>query len=92
MAVVRPEMDGAAFVWLDEAMASEWSTVRAPATPDDIRPIEDIALEELRAVMAECGSDDPEIEAARRLGIRRLTAASRERLHRAAPIRGHFGS
>jgi very-short-patch-repair endonuclease len=91
MAFVGPEGDGAVFVWPDDSMPAQWSIARTPATPGDIRPIEDIALEELRALMVECGSDDPEVEAARRLGIRRLTAASRERLRRAAPIRVWIG-
>lgn len=86
----REEEGGSGFVWEDAAAAGAWSAARAPATEADIRLIEDISLEELRAAYPEQPSDDPEQEVARFFGVRRLTALARQRIALAAPVRGHL--
>ena len=78
---VEREGDGAAFVWTDAETAAAGCAARFPASDADIRPIEDIALAELRAG----GPGDP-VEIARRFGIRRLTRPARERILRALAI------
>jgi len=87
---VAQEHGGAAFVWSDATAASTWDRGRLPATSEDIRDLGDIAMPELTAVLRGCGGEDPTTEAARALGIRRLSAAGRERLRRAAPAKGHI--
>ncbi|SEK25956.1 Part of AAA domain-containing protein [Sphingomonas palmae] len=73
------EEDDACFVWqsADERLA--WHVAREPTTEDDIRQIEDIAIEELRAARR---LGDP-VEIARFFGVRRLSSAARERIVRA---------
>ncbi|RYY17215.1 MAG: DUF3320 domain-containing protein, partial [Alphaproteobacteria bacterium] len=73
------EERSACFVWqsADERLA--WHLAREPATEDDIRQIEDIAIEELRAAR---GLGAP-AEIARFFGVRRLSSAARERIVRA---------
>ncbi len=87
---VAQEHGGAAFIWSDATAASSWDRPRFPATSEDIRDLGDIALPELTAVLRGCGGEDPTTEAARALGIRRLSASGRERLRRAAPAQGHI--
>lgn len=80
---VVPEDGGHRFIWLDAASATSWDTLRLPATAEDVRQIEDISRIELRAVLARCTSEDPVVEAARKLGVRRLSAPARARLESA---------
>lgn len=84
------EPGGATFLWPDAPAARAWDRARYPATSDDVRPLEDIALPELTAVMRACTGQDAPAEAARALGIRRVSAPARERLRRAAPADGHL--
>lgn len=84
------EHGGATFLWPDAASPATWDRARLPATSDDIRALEDIALPELTAVLRGCISEDRPAEAARALGVRRLSAAGRERLRRATPAVGHL--
>jgi hypothetical protein len=63
----------------DTVAPSTWRWARAPASENDIRQIEEIALAELRVVAR---GDDP-VEVARSFGIRRLTAAARVRIEMA---------
>jgi len=84
------EPDGATFLWPDSATSSAWNRPRYPATGDDIRPLEDIALPELTAALRACTGEDPAADAAKALGVRRLSAAGRDRLRRAAPATGHL--
>ena len=80
---VIAEPDGGAFVWPNAEARATWQTARFPATDDDIRAVEDIALEELRAAINTATSEDPIADAARRFGVRRLTAQSRIRMEQA---------
>ena len=81
---------GGIFLWPDATAAGLWDRARYPATGDDVRGMEDIALPELTAALRACVSDDGPGEAARAFGIRRLSAAGRERLRRATPATGHL--
>lgn len=86
----EPDPQGGAFLWPDATAAGLWDRARYPATSDDVRGLENIALSELTAVLRACESEDAQGEAARALGIRRLSAAGRERLRRATPATGHL--
>lgn len=83
------EPDGATFLWPDSLAPGAWDRPRYPATNHDIRPLEDIALPELTAALRACSGEDPAADAARALGVRRLSAAGRDRLRSAAPATGH---
>jgi hypothetical protein len=71
---------GGMFVWPDAPTRAQWSICRTPACDDDIRPIEDICSEELRAGAATLSVEDVAWELSRRLGIRRLSSPARERI------------
>ncbi|MEA1648791.1 DUF3320 domain-containing protein [Nitrospirillum sp. BR 11164] len=91
VAHVEIEHTGAAFVWADAMAPGAWEQARLPYSGLDVRSIEDIALPELSAVIRSCADvEDPLTDAARRLGIRRLSSAARERLAMAKPITGHI--
>ncbi len=87
---LETEQSGSVFVWPDAAAAQAWDRARYPATSEDIRAIEEIALVELTAALRACAAGDHPTEAARSFGIRRLSAAARDRLHKAMPVSGHF--
>jgi very-short-patch-repair endonuclease len=76
---VEEEVGGGRFVWTDTVAPSTWRWARAPASEDDIRQIEEIALAELRVVAREDGP----VEVARSFGIRRLSTAARVRIEMA---------
>lgn len=82
--VILPERDGGAFVWPGPEAREAWNAARFPATDDDVRGVEDISLEELRAAISAAATDDRVAEAARRFGVRRLTAQARTRMEEAA--------
>ena len=84
------EPDGATFLWPDSVAPGVWDRARYPTTSDDIRALEDIALPELTAALRACSGEDPAADAARALGVRRLSATGRDRLRRAAPATGHL--
>jgi very-short-patch-repair endonuclease len=71
---------GGDFVWPDAGSRDIWSAFRIPASEDDIRQIEDIASEELRAGAAVIEAHDVAWELSRRLGIRRLSSSARLRI------------
>lgn len=68
------------FVWPNANAPSSWEIHRLPATEEDIRQIEDISLPELRAAAQASVADDLPVDVARQFGIRRLSAAARERI------------
>ena len=76
---VEKEVGGGRFVWVDSVSPSTWRRARLPASENDIRQIEEIALAELR--IAARGVDP--VEVARRFGIRRLSASARARIEMA---------
>jgi hypothetical protein len=90
VAHVEAEPSGASFVWPDAASPAAWERARYPHSTDDVRAIEDIALPELTAAIRSCsGAEDALSDAARRFGIRRVSAAARTRLACAKPMEGH---
>ncbi len=76
---VEEEVGGGRFVWINSISPSTWRWARPPASDDDIRQIEEIALVELR--VAARGADP--VEVARSFGIRRLSASARARMEMA---------
>ena len=91
VAHVEAEPSGAQFVWPDAAAPAAWDRARYPHSSDDIRMIEDIALPELSAAIRGCaGAEDVLVDAARRFGVRRVSAAARDRLSTARPVEGHL--
>lgn len=74
--VVELEEGGGRFVWTDTNQKANWDRARLPATLEDIRQVEDIALAELR--VAKYGRSA--VDAARSLGIRRLSVSARARI------------
>ncbi len=78
--------DGLTFVWRTRDDRESWRLARPPASERDLRQIEEISLEELRAANP---SMDP-AAVARFFGIRRLTANARARIDRAREQREPF--
>ena len=66
------------FVWSDEVSCSSWSAFRTPERDVDVRQIDDIAPEELRAVALTCSSEDRAREISRRFGRRPLSRGARQ--------------
>lgn len=91
VAHVEAEPSGGSFVWPDALAPAAWEHARYPYSTADIRWIEDIALPELTAAIRSCsGAEDALSDAARRFGIRRVSAAARTRLTNAKPLDGHY--
>ena len=80
------EADGATFVWPDVTTAGSWSLARYPATSDDCRSIEEIALPELAAAFPRVDQGAYLAQVARKFGIKRLSAQARVRLESAQAI------
>lgn len=74
------DQSGEGFVWLSETQRADWNTFRLPATDSDIRQIDSIPLEELRALSLSTPAENQVSEMARLLGIKRLTSQARQRL------------
>lgn len=74
---------GAIFVWRDRETRLGWCFYRSPSTDEDIRQIEEIAPEELRAAADACGSGEREVEIARLFGVRRLSNTARRIIRKA---------
>lgn len=91
VAHVETEHTGASFVWADAMVVAAWEKARYPYSSADVRSIEDIALPELSAAIRGCAqSDDPLTDAARRFGVKRLSAGAKDRLKMAKPVTGHI--
>ena len=91
VAHVETEHTGASFVWADAMVVAAWEKARYPNSSADVRSIEDIALPELSAAIRGCiDAADPLTDAARRFGVKRLSAAARDRLKMAKPVTGHI--
>nr|WP_282958331.1 DUF3320 domain-containing protein [Neokomagataea anthophila] len=73
---LETEPEGETIIWLKAEDRDVWSQARAPETENDIRPIEQIALQEIKA--ARQGRDVEEV--ALYFGIRRLSAKARARI------------
>lgn len=86
---LREDPLGGRFVWPHKDAAGLWATYRPPATQEDLRMIEDISFEELKACIVQLpGGDSSAVETARRFGIRRLVGANKERLEAALQLAG----
>jgi len=81
------EDGGETFVWSDPDTAGSWSLARYPATSNDCRSIEDIALVELAAAFPPLDPDSYVIQVARNFGVKRLSVQARSRLERASAAR-----
>ena len=77
---LRDDPVGGRFVWPDKDAPAKWACYREPATKTDVRWVEDLCFEELRAASLKIKGNDKPIEIARTFGIDRLSAQSRERI------------
>lgn len=77
---VATDLSGDDFIWLSEGHRADWSSFRLPATDSDIRQVDAIPSEELRALALSIGGDNLIPEMARSLGIKRLTNQAKLRL------------
>lgn len=78
-----PEENGATFVWPDATSADSWDLARFPATSEDCRSIEEIALPELAAAFPRVDPSAYLAQVARKFGVKRLSAQARVRLETA---------
>lgn len=72
------------FVWINEQQRQKWTTYRVPATDNDVRSIEEIPLEELKAATSAVSIEDQALEIARLFGIKRLSNSARGKIEEAA--------
>jgi hypothetical protein len=77
---VATDASGDDFIWLSEIQRADWYSFRLPATDADIRQVDAIPSEELRALALSIEGDNPIPEMARALGIKRLTSQAKQRL------------
>jgi very-short-patch-repair endonuclease len=77
---VAVDHSGDNFVWLSEVQKTDWTSFRLPASDNDIRQVDAIPCEELRALALNIDSENKISEMARALGIKRLTSQARQRL------------
>jgi very-short-patch-repair endonuclease len=84
---VRPDPLGGRFVWKDESSPQQWDQYRLATSEENLRKIEDIPFEELRIASLTVSTGDLPLEISRLLGIRRLSAAHRERLEQMVALR-----
>jgi len=75
-----PELDHADFVWLNAGDCECWNSYRVPTSDDDIRHIEEIAMEELAVAAREIRGDDISVGVARKFHVRRLSNEARSRI------------
>lgn len=68
------------FVWLNPDDPQRWNCYRVPEGDDEVRFIEEISPEELIAAARSLAGGDLPVEIARVFGIRRLSAAAKERI------------
>ncbi|MFP1920988.1 hypothetical protein [Lonsdalea quercina] len=68
------------FVWLSEAQRVDWNLFRLPASDHDVRQVDAIPSEELRALALSIDGENKISEMARSLGIKRLTSQAKQRL------------
>lgn len=76
----------ALFVWQNEQHRQDWTHYRTPATDNDLRSIEEIAMEELNAAASTVSAEDQALEIARLFGVRRLTSSARSKIEEAIKV------
>jgi hypothetical protein len=77
---IRKDPCGGKFVWLDDAQLSGGAIARRPVSDEDVRRIEDIASQEIRAAAANVAGGDRPVEIARFFRIKRLSVDARDRI------------
>lgn len=77
---VATDHSGEDFVWLSEEQRTDWNSFRLPATDYDVRQVDAIPSEELRALALSLEGTNKISEMASSLGIKRLTSQARQRL------------
>lgn len=75
-----PEPERGTFVWLSKDDPERWNRYRVPASEDDIRYIEEIALAELAAAASAVRGGDVPVEVARVFRVKRLSNGARARV------------
>lgn len=80
---IETDQFGRRFVWPDRHAPLQWFAHRPPASDDDIRQIDQIALQELHAAVLASETADVPVEVARRFGIGRLSITARARIEAA---------
>lgn len=83
---LRPDLLGGQFAWKNADAPDQWFQHRQPASPDEVRSLEAIPFEELRAAARAAKGSDLPLELARTFGLRRLTAQIRARLEKAVEL------
>lgn len=77
---IATDAGGNKFVWPDSDAPRHWRSCRIPATENDVRSIEEIAPEEIRAAAQFEDGNDAAASIARKFGIRRLSSTVRSRI------------
>lgn len=77
---VASDLFGENFVWQSTTQQADWNTFRLPATENDIRQIDAIPAEELRALVLNTKAENKIADITRSLGIKRLTSQARQKL------------
>ncbi|MDR3104230.1 MAG: DUF3320 domain-containing protein [Yokenella regensburgei] len=77
---VATDQSGDDFIWLSETQRKGWNVFRLPAADCDVRPVDAIPSEELRALALSLEGQNKVPEMARSLGIKRLTSLAKQRL------------
>ncbi|MEB0031356.1 DUF3320 domain-containing protein [Undibacterium sp. RTI2.1] len=73
----------ALFVWKNKQHCQDWAHYRTPASDNDVRSIEEIAMEELKAAASIVSAEDHALEVARLFGVKRLTSTARSKIEEA---------
>jgi len=68
------------FVWHSESDVASWNSYRIAGALDDVRSVEEIAVEELLVVASLISAGDRPLEIAKAFGVKRLTSGARERI------------
>lgn len=75
-----PVSDHVDFVWRSEDDPERWNCYRVPASDEDVRYIEEIALPELAAAARTVRGGDVPVEVARLFRLKRLSSGARSRI------------
>lgn len=77
---VRPDPIGGTFIWWDMDAPDNWFTYRTADSVENLRKLDEISFEEIRAAALSISTGFVPVEVARAFGIRRLTADGRSRI------------
>jgi very-short-patch-repair endonuclease len=73
----------ALFVWQNEQHCQNWTHYRIPENDSDVRSIEEIAIEEIRAAASAVLAEDQVLEVARLFNVKRLSSTARRKIEEA---------